>query len=182
MDRAATIAKMGTVDGRLTCLKPIPSVSVDELVDAVAESRAELERFMPFATDSQSVAEFVTRTRANHEAGIALELAIFEKASGKLSGVVGLNRFDPFTPKANLGYWIRTPMTGKGLATDAVKTAIQISREQLKLRRIDAAVAVDNLPSQRVLLKSGFAEEGFKKQSQLCHGQWQDMLLFGRLV
>jgi RimJ/RimL family protein N-acetyltransferase len=182
MNRAVTIARLGRVDGRLTYLKPIPTVSADELFGAVAESRIELERFMPFATDSESVADFVTRTRANHEAGIALELAIFEKASGKLSGVLGLNRFDPFTPKANLGYWIRTSMTGHGLATDAVQEAIRLSREQLQLGRIDAAVAVDNLPSQRVLLKSGFVEEGLKKHSQLCHGQWQDMLLFGRVL
>ena len=182
MDRAATIASLRHVDGGLTRLKPIPRVSVDELIEAVAESRAELERFMPFATDAQSQAAFVTRTRANHEAGIALELAIFDKASGTLSGVLGLNRFDPFTPKASLGYWIRTSMTGNGLATDAVQAALRLSREQLELRRIDAAVAVDNLPSQQVLLKAGFVEEGLKKHSQLCHGRWQDMLLFGRLL
>lgn len=182
MTRGAAISKLGQLDGRLSFLRPIPEVSPDTLFEAIDESRTALERFMPFATDRKSIHEFVDRTRENHELGVALELAVFEQKSGALCGVVGLNRFDPFTPKVNLGYWVRSSLTGRGLATDAVLVAAQVAREDLALARLDAAVAVDNLASQQVLRKSGFIEEGSKKRSQLCHGTWQDMLLFGQLL
>ena len=176
------ISRLGTIETERIYLKLVSRVSTRVLYEAVEESRAELERFMPLATDRKSTAKFIRTSHSNHRAGAALELAVFEKGSGVLAGVVGLNHFDSATPKANLGYWTRTSLTGHGIATEAVALMVDVARDDLGLRRLDSTVAVDNLASQRVMAKCGFVEEGLKRRSQLCHGQWQDMLLFGRLL
>jgi len=49
---------------------------------------------------------------------------------------------------------------GRGIATDAVAQVIAWSMRNLDLQRLEACVARDNLPSQRVLERLGFVEVG----------------------
>jgi RimJ/RimL family protein N-acetyltransferase len=61
---------------------------------------------------------------------------------------------------AEIGYALRSDVRGRGLATDAVAQVIAWSLRNFKLQRIEACVAHDNLPSQRLLERLGFAEVG----------------------
>jgi [ribosomal protein S5]-alanine N-acetyltransferase len=58
--------------------------------------------------------------------------------------------------EAELGYRIGQDFTGRGLATEAVRRACRLARSAYGLKRLRAAVTVDNPGSRTVLLRNGF--------------------------
>jgi ribosomal-protein-serine acetyltransferase len=61
---------------------------------------------------------------------------------------------------ANLGYWVRTGYTGRGVATTATLLLAKWGFEVLELKRIEIVVAVGNDRSLRVAEKVGAKREG----------------------
>lgn len=59
----------------------------------------------------------------------------------------------------NLGYRFAVTAWGKGYATEATKTMLQVGFEQYQLQAITATVRINHKASQRVLEKSGFVYE-----------------------
>lgn len=55
-----------------------------------------------------------------------------------------------------IGYLILTEYQNKGYATEAVKAAVRWAISQPNIKRVIAQVHLDNMPSQKVLIKSGF--------------------------
>jgi RimJ/RimL family protein N-acetyltransferase len=169
--------------GKLIILKPVQPCMDVELFRATKESRKELYRFMPWENRNlEDVSSFIERATLQHDSGMQLHLAIQVKRTGEIVGIIGLINLDPFTPKGEIGYWISSSMTGRGYATDAVRTLLEFCRDEMKLHRIDACVADENIASRKVLEKCGFSEEGFKKKSELCHEVWLDMKLYGKIL
>ncbi len=82
---------------------------------------------------------------------------------------------------ANLGYWIDVRYTGRGLATTAVGVALHVARE-LGLHRVQAGTLVRNRASQVVLERNGFERFGLARRYLRIAGEWQDHVLFERLL
>lgn len=164
-------------------LKPVLVDWAEPLFEAVYESRIELRRFMPWETDKpEAIRTFLEGSVRERESGTGLSLCIFEIETAETTGVISLTGLDPFTPRGEVGYWIHSKKAGQGYATEALSTIVDYCRDTLELVRLDAHVVTTNTVSQRVLGKCGFEEEGLKVKSQLCHGVWQDMKLYGKLL
>ena len=164
-------------------LKPVQVDWVEPLFEAVYESRVELRRYMAWETDElEEIRKFLEKSVQAQKMGEALSLCIFEKSTGDIAGNIGLKTIDQFTPRSEIGYWIRSTKAGHGYATEALLTLIKYCRGNLELVRLDAQIATTNIASQRVVSKCGFEKEGFKAKSQLCHGIWQDFNLYGKLL
>ena len=87
----------------------------------------------------------------------------------------------PFA-RATLGYWVAAEFRGRGLATRAVAAVAELAFGELGLHRLEAATLVDNVASQRVLEKNGFARIGLAPRYLHIAGAWRDHLLFQRTV
>jgi ribosomal-protein-alanine N-acetyltransferase len=81
------------------------------------------------------------------------ELAIIERASGALVGSVDL------TPEgeneADVGYVLARSAWGHGYATEAAAALLEAGFARLRLRRVVAMCAVENVASRQVLEKIG---------------------------
>ena len=151
--------------------------------EATQETHAQLMMFAPWENKTVDDARlFIGLCVEQQCKGSALNLAIYNRPDEQFAGVAGVQKFDPFTPKAEIGYWVRQSLQGQGYAGDAVRTLLTFCRNELQLVRVDAATAESNAPSQRVLLKCGFVEEGFKEKGELCHGVWHDLRLYGKIL
>jgi ribosomal-protein-alanine N-acetyltransferase len=84
--------------------------------------------------------------------------------------------------KAELGYWIAYPHQGQGHATRAVSMAVHMMATELELHRAEAYTQMDNLGSQQVLRKNGFAQCGIVHSRIFIAGMWRDQLLWERLL
>jgi [ribosomal protein S5]-alanine N-acetyltransferase len=83
---------------------------------------------------------------------------------------------------AMLGYWVAEDRGGRGLATQAVREALELAYGELGLHRVEAGTRVDNVRSQRVLEKCGFTRVGVLRQHLLIDGVWRDHYLYERLA
>ena len=81
-----------------------------------------------------------------------------------------------------IGYWVDGARNGRGLATGAVRELLAFAFGDLELHRIEAATLLDNVPSQRVLEKSGFERIGLARRYLRIDDEWRDFLLFQRLA
>ncbi len=73
-----------------------------------------------------------------------------------------------------LSYWIDRDHWGRGIATDAVRAAL----DAVPGRHVHAKVAIDNLASQRVLVKAGFVEIGRNRDVAPARGEETTEVIF----
>jgi RimJ/RimL family protein N-acetyltransferase len=70
--------------------------------------------------------------------------------------------------KIHIGYW------GRGFMTEALAAVLHFAFEVLKLHRIEAGCAVENIASAKVLEKAGMTREGTKRRLLPKGDQWLD--------
>jgi [ribosomal protein S5]-alanine N-acetyltransferase len=81
-----------------------------------------------------------------------------------------------------IGYWIDRERNGRGLATGAVGEIVDYAFDKLGLHRVEAGTLVDNIPSQRVLVKNSFERIGLARRYLRLNGDWRDFILFQRVA
>jgi ribosomal-protein-alanine N-acetyltransferase len=80
----------------------------------------------------------------------------------------------------NLGYFVSHRWNGHGIARRAIGAAVERGFSELDLHRVEAGTLLDNLRSQRVLLRNGFRLYGVARRYLRIDGRWQDHALFQR--
>lgn len=76
------------------------------------------------------------------------------KYNNEFAGVTGLHNIKE--SRAELGFWLGEPYWGKGITTKAAKAILSLGINEFKLKQIYAYCLVNNIGSEKVLLKSGF--------------------------
>jgi [ribosomal protein S5]-alanine N-acetyltransferase len=79
---------------------------------------------------------------------------------------------------ANVGYFVAKEHNGRGVATRAVGLGVEWAFDSAGLHRLEAGTLVDNVGSQRVLEKNGFARIGLAPRYLKIAGAWRDHILF----
>lgn len=129
-------------------------------------------RFLAFVRNSRR--EFLA------DAGASL-LIVDEKTADVLGGLNLRHLRRSATQSINIGYWMGSRHTRRGLMTAAVKASVDFAFNQLNLHRVEAACQPDNWASLRVLEKAGFEREGFARSFLRIDGEWCDHVLLARI-
>ena len=124
-----------------------------EYYEAYEESRAEIGIFDP-DVDTKHTSEAHTR-KTRLEAVKNLRTGIWE--DGIFSGSVNARENDG-EDGVEIGYWIRTSKTGRGLATLAARAMSEYAAERYD--RVYAKVKLGNAASARVLENVGYSQTG----------------------
>ncbi len=175
-----TVATMPGVTLRL----PEPG-DAGSLSHAFTVNRAALDRWNPAPPDEfyteTGQAENIRQMRLGYEKGDLLPLLVLR--DGRVVGDVSLFHVirGPLQ-SATLGYWIDVAEQGRGLATAAVGVFADVTRDLLRLHRLEAGVSPANPASRRVLEKSGFTRIGLAPRYLLAAGDWQDQILYQRVL
>mgnify|MGYP000574819905 CR=1 FL=1 len=82
----------------------------------------------------------------------------------EFAGVISLHTISIENHRAEIGYWMREQMRGKGIATMATKILTGYGLDTLGFKRIEAAVDLDNSASQKLLMSAGYNKEGVLRQ------------------
>jgi [ribosomal protein S5]-alanine N-acetyltransferase len=78
---------------------------------------------------------------------------------GALAGLVSLMAVNRVRASAQVGYWIAVPYWGRGIASEALRLAVQFGFGELHLVELGAGCLAVNGASARVLEKNGFVEQ-----------------------
>jgi [ribosomal protein S5]-alanine N-acetyltransferase len=99
---------------------------------------------------------------------------IERKETNQFTGVIALNLGKPNYRSAEIWFKLLPEFWGKGYATEAVKEIIHFGFQDLKLHRIEAGCAVDNIASIKVLEKAGMQQEGRTRKKLPLQSGWSD--------
>lgn len=100
----------------------------------------------------------------------AIEQIISKKFIGLIALKIGSEKFKngEVWYKLHSGYW------GKGFGTESLISIVNFGFEKIKLHRIEAGCAVDNIGSIKILEKVGMTREGRKRQVLPLKSGWSD--------
>ena len=105
----------------------------------------------------------------------------FEKDSGEFVGMFSLFRFDWNVPSGEIGYWVATPKTGRGYATEVTEALTQYGFS-LGLVRVQIRCDANNRRSKAVAERAGYALEGTLRNECLTpQGELRDTCVYSRL-
>lgn len=158
-----------------------------QMLEAIIESKAELEVFLPWVPYALTESESIENTKqamanfANFDN--ELRYSIIDKTSQELVGAIGLLIKDKSVPYFEIGYWLRSSCVGKGYITDAIAVLEQYAFTELEARRIEIRCDKSNVKSKAVALRCGYEFEGELKQTnRLPSGALSNTLIFAKAV
>ncbi|KJL31757.1 GNAT family N-acetyltransferase [Microbacterium azadirachtae] len=167
-------------------LRPLLAGDGEELAAAYSRNRVHLEPWEPLRSE-----EFFTGPRQHQLIAESLRAVadgrgasyVLEDGAHRIVGRANLSDIvrGAFW-SAHLGYWIDGRLAGRGLMRCAVDLVCALARDDLGLHRVQAATLVHNEASQRVLRATGFTEIGPAPRYLRIAGEWQDHLLFQRIL
>ncbi|WP_054957884.1 GNAT family N-acetyltransferase [Paenibacillus dakarensis] len=131
--------------------------------EAIIESIEDLRPWLPFANNKPSVHEseaFVRKARLCFLERTDLVLHLFDRETGAFVGSSGLHHIDWKTRRFEIGYWLRSSCTGKGLAAEAVNGISNFAVTQLGANRVEIRIDSRNTRSRKVAVRTGFSLEG----------------------
>ncbi len=102
--------------------------------------------------------------------GWTLRLKSDHRFIGEAGMSISNNRFE----SAEIHYHIEPELWGKGYATEVARELIRFAFEDLKLHRVQAGAATENIGSHRVMEKAGMTREGLRRKILPIRGEWYD--------
>lgn len=162
--RADTSAGSGLLSDGDLVLRPVVREDADDVLQAVRTSLDHLRPWMQWATgdvDRHAVDHFIDQVEAGNEHCFAIR----DRDEGRFLGTCALNNVDGHHRTANLGFWLRSGATGKGVATRAARMVLVHGLTTMGLERIEVLVSVANHPSLRVAGRLGLATEGDRRSA-----------------
>jgi ribosomal-protein-alanine N-acetyltransferase len=106
---------------------------------------------------------------------------IEQKADGKFIGTCGFMYWLPAHARAEIGYALSRRYWNRGYMTEAVRTVIDFGFRTMGLNRIEARCRIENIPSARVMEKTGMTYEGILRGHMLAKGKFRDLKLYAIL-
>ncbi|MEO9211499.1 MAG: GNAT family protein [Ginsengibacter sp.] len=108
-------------------------------------------------------------------------LALDLKDGDQFIGLIAINLGKEKYKTAEVWFKVHKDFWGKGYTTEALTKLLEFGFDQLKLHRIEAGCAVDNIASCKVLEKVGMIREGLKRKKLPIRGEWKDNYFYGIL-
>ncbi|OEK00498.1 hypothetical protein BFP97_02775 [Roseivirga sp. 4D4] len=103
------------------------------------------------------------------------------KLDNTFVGETGMSPSNDRFKRGEIHYHITPDLWGQGYGTEIAKRLIKFGFEDLKLHRIEAGVATNNMGSIRVLEKSGMQREGIRRGILPIRGEWCDNYMYAIL-
>jgi RimJ/RimL family protein N-acetyltransferase len=156
------------------------------LHEAILESIEEMKPWMPWAKGDVTVedcAENLRTAQAAYRSVQDFRLKLFLRETGEFVGGSGLHRIDWSVPRFEIGFWVRTSMTGHGYITEAVRRISEFALEDLGAQRVEIRMSTRNVRSRRVAERAGFPIESIMhNESRELDGSLRDTCVYAMIA
>lgn len=145
-----------------------------EFQAAILESVEHVSEWLPWCTAAYSLKDAIEWTVSSiklWDAGTAYQFIIEDRETDKILGGIGINQIVPQHKIGNMGYWVRSSETNKGVCTRAGRLVIEYAFSHLGFQRIEIHVHPDNLASNAVASKLGGEYEGVLRNKLFFNGK-----------
>jgi ribosomal-protein-serine acetyltransferase len=170
---------------RRLVLHPFRRRDAEPLVTAVRDSIDDLARWLPWAHEGygrSDAVRFIRDSTAAWAESRAFDFAVRGADRPRVHlGNVSVWHTSRREQAGEIGYWIRSTVTGNGIATEAAARVMQVAFQELGMHRVTLRIATGNTASERIAEKLGFVREGLLRKEVLVGGRWLDHSLWGML-
>lgn len=178
MELDSVFTKLPTIETERIKLRKITLEDVEDVF--LYASNEEVSKYVPWNThktllDSQKFVEFILK---QYEKKLILPWGIENKENGRLIGNIDLFSWQPKHKFAEISYVISKEYWGMGITTEATKEVLKFGFEKMGLVRIQAKSFIDNLASEKVMIKSGMTFEGVIRKGMYLKGQHRDLKMY----
>jgi ribosomal-protein-alanine N-acetyltransferase len=80
--------------------------------------------------------------------------------------------------RAELSYWIAKPFTGNGFATEAAQAVLNFGFKDLSFHKIIIAHTSENIESQKICEKLGFAQYALEHDAFMKNQKWHNLVWY----
>ena len=146
---------------RLVLRKPSPDFA-ETLQKAIEETFEDLRPWMPWAREMQTLnetREFLTAAELKFLEGEDFVVLAFLTQTGEFVLSSGLHPRNWSVPTFEIGYWCRSSMQGRGLATEAVRALTDIGFQEMAANRLEIRCDAQNHRSRRLAERAGYRLE-----------------------
>ena len=165
-------------DGAIA-LRAWTPVDVPALTEACQDPEIPRWTMVPRPYTDADARAFVAGAAGMWERGDGVAMAIVAASDDRVLGSVGLNVIDWDRGAADVGYWVAAAARRRGVAVRGVELICRWAFADLGLEHLDLRPHRDNLASQAVARRAGFAPVADAVTRRLqCHGP--EMLVFAR--
>lgn len=150
------------------------------LFEAARESIEDVYPWLEWCHPGYEISEsraWIEHCRRAWEAEEEYQFAIVGPGDAYLGGC-GLNRLQHDHRVANLGYWVRSSATGRGVATEAARQVAVFAFGATELNRLEIITAVENRASQKVAEHLGAVREAVVRSRLCLHGKPHDAVQY----
>jgi len=161
-------------------LRPLVARDAGELFLLTDQHREYLRRNMTWVDRTQAISDvsyYILSLNGFWKAGITY--GIFE--GEVLTGTVGFHHSDHRNDRTEIGYWLAPPFQGRGLATKAVRMALDAAFRFTSVNRVEAKINPENRASVRVVEKLNFTLEGVEREGIKFQKVYRDHRLYSLL-
>lgn len=161
-------------------IRPWRTTDVDDLFAAAVESAADVYRWLPWCRPDylkEDAEEWVALQTDSFARRTEFEFVITDREDRFLGGC-GLNHILEAHRMANLGYWVRSTETDRGIASAAVRRLADWAFGETGLERVEILASTENARSQRVAQRAGATREGVLRSRLWCHGRFHDAVVY----
>jgi RimJ/RimL family protein N-acetyltransferase len=170
--------------GARVLVRPCRVDDAEALQAAVAESREHVRPWLPFADAHQTVDE--TRDWILHKMADWLlrddlgGMGIWEAATDRYLGGIGLHPRDWEIGYFEIGYWVRASAEGHGYIGEAARLVSEFAVRQLNATRLEIRCDARNARSAAVAERLGFVREAeLRNNMRATNGSLRTTLVFG---
>lgn len=153
--------------------------------DAIKASLPDLNQWLPWARMDYTTGDTTAFIRESVQAwkeDRAWDYSIrLQSDPGRHLGNVSLWTVSKLGKIGEIGYWVRSDETSKGICTEAVDRVLEEAFGSHGYHKAVLRIAVGNGASDRVAQKLGFTREGVLREELLIRGNWVDHSLWSLL-
>ncbi|WP_155287844.1 GNAT family N-acetyltransferase [Lacticaseibacillus zhaodongensis] len=154
-----------------------------ELYAVVAGSRDYINKWLPWAEDTQSVADEEHFLQHMEEQAVARKTYMFAiRADGTVVGAIDLHNIDAANHHAEMGYFLGEEATGKGIIHQALGQIERFGFGELALNKITILAATANQPSRHVAERAHYHLDGILRAELLLHNKYIDCAVYSKLA
>lgn len=152
------------------------------LKQAIDSSLPDLQAWMPWALEEPSPVEAIERRiagmRTRFAAGADFPYGVFDRAEARVLGGAGLHpRRGPGV--LEIGYWIRSDSTGRGLATEVARALTELAFAAHRIPRVEIRCDPNNARSAGVPRRLGYRLEAtLVGDTQTPRGEPRDTMVW----
>ncbi|MEO8487671.1 MAG: GNAT family N-acetyltransferase [Betaproteobacteria bacterium] len=167
-------------DGRIAIRRFLPT-DLAAFYGAIDESRAALATWMAWMHPGYGIADtrdWLEKRDAEWDAGRDFSVIVTDATTGEVLGASGLNQVNSEHRFANLGYWVKTSASGRGVASDAARLVAWWAFREAGFGRAEIVAMRENRASRRAAEKAGARFEGYARNRLRLHGEWHEAAMY----